>query len=62
MTAPLPPIRRADQIRQAYDAKHVTRREAIDELMAIMQVTEVGAGVLLDDPWMPSTPRLGGAQ
>jgi hypothetical protein len=51
-----------EQIRQAYDAKHVTRREAIDELMAIMQVTEVGAGVLLDDPWMPSTPRLGGAQ
>jgi hypothetical protein len=50
----LTPSQRADQIRRAFDAGHVTRSEAIAELCALFNLTEAGAGNLLDDPRLPS--------
>jgi hypothetical protein len=53
VTAPTP-AERADQIRRAFDDGLATRAEAIAELRTLFDITEVGAGDLLDDKRMPS--------
>jgi hypothetical protein len=52
VTAPTP-AERADQIRRAFDDGLATRAEAIAELRTLFDITEVGAGDLLDKR-MPS--------
>lgn len=54
------PIQRADQVWREYRAKQCDRPTAIRRIRESFGsdgITDVGAGVLLDDPWMPSTSQ-----
>lgn len=48
------PVERVDQVRRYYDAGRCDRDAAIREIRAALDVTQLGAEDLLDDPRTPS--------
>lgn len=51
--APMSPAERTQQVRLAFDAGLCTRIEAVDAIRSVLDVTETGAGELLDNPVLP---------